>query len=90
MQKFEFDLQGFKQKQGLKQFYEICQTPFDHSSLHNLVKSYLVHYGHVETLQAYQDEEMQNQESTEPVDESEKKDLNLGDQSNKFPGLTQT
>ena len=26
--------------------------------MHNLVKSYLVHYAYVETLQAYEDEEM--------------------------------
>lgn len=27
--------------------------------MHNLVKSYLVHYAYVETLQAYEDEEME-------------------------------
>lgn len=36
--------------------------------MHNLVKSYLVHYAYVETLQAYEDEEMElDQEQTLPA-----------------------
>ena len=56
---FMFDLDGFCQRECLENFFEICGTPFDQSKMHNLVKSYLVHYAYVETLQAYEDEEME-------------------------------
>lgn len=49
-QKFMFDLEGFRQREGLESFFDICQTPFDSSKLHGLVKSYLVHYAYVETI----------------------------------------
>ena len=56
---FIFDLDGFCQRECLENFFDICSTPFDQSKMHNLVKSYLVHYAYVETLQAYEDEEME-------------------------------
>ena len=50
LEKFVFDIEGFKQRESLESFFDICQVEFDRSQLHNLVKSYLVHYAYVETL----------------------------------------
>lgn len=94
--KFVFDIEGFQQREGLENFFDICAIPFDRSSLHTLVKSYLVHYAYVETLQAYEDEQKFPPE--QPV---EKKDVEMNNESNpievelskeynRFPGLTQT
>ena len=68
--------------------------------MHNLVKSYLVHYAYVETLQAYEDEEMDTGEvetkddlakKEEVVENGEKNVLfkGLKVDSNVFPGLSQ-
>lgn len=56
-QNFMFDLEGFRQRESLESFFDVCSVKFDRAKLHNLVKSYLVHYAYVETLQAYDDEE---------------------------------
>lgn len=39
--------------------------------MHNLVKSYLVHYAYVETLQAYEDEEMELEDQDDQKDKGE-------------------
>ena len=54
--KFVFDMDGYGQRESLENFFDICSTPFDRAKLHSLVKSYLVHYAYVETLQAYEDD----------------------------------
>ena len=36
----------------LQEYTEIMKIPVQENSLHQAVKSYLVHYGYVETLQA--------------------------------------
>ena len=43
--------------------------------MHNLVKSYLVHYAYVETLQAYEDEEMEIDDLTEDKNGQEVKNI---------------
>ena len=48
--KFVFDMEGFRQRESQENFFDICSIPFDRAKLHNLVKSYLVHYSYVETL----------------------------------------
>jgi hypothetical protein len=48
--KFVFDLDGYRMRESLESFFDICSIEFDRAKLHSLVKSYLVHYSYVETL----------------------------------------
>ena len=57
MTSFVFDLDGYCQRECLESFFDICAMPLDHSKMHDLVRSYLVHYAFVETLQAYEEED---------------------------------
>jgi len=73
-------MEGFRQRESLENFFDICATSFDRAKMHNLVKSYLVHYAYVETLQAFEDgDNITDTDNTE-----------MKDESNIFPGLTQT
>ena len=97
-----FDLDGFCQRECLENFFNICQTPFDQAKMHNLVKSYLVHYAYVETLQAYEDEEMHHIAQIDDdlqIDEADQEFIiesaaktaaaSMALNGNVFPGLSQ-
>jgi hypothetical protein len=71
--KFVFDMEGYCQQSSLDSFYDICATQFDRAKLHSLVKSYLVHYAYVETLQAYEDD-MQDKTKNKPDKNDEQMD----------------
>ena len=95
--KFVFDMEGYRQRESLENFFDICATPFDRAKLHSLVKSYLVHYSYVETLQAYEDgTHGKKKAETEGKLDLKKKEPEFAvpslslKASNGFPGLTQT
>lgn len=59
--------------------------------MHDLVRSYLVHYSYVETLQAVQDEEEIEEKIPSSLVVSPEKNLpHIDPSDNKFPGLSQT
>ena len=51
-----FDIEGFRNDLAYKDFREISSVQIESGGLFELVKSYLVHYAYVETLQALEEE----------------------------------
>ena len=45
--------------------------------MHNLVKSYLVHYAYVETLQDYEDEEMELEDQSDEKDKDGQDNMDI-------------
>lgn len=64
---FSFDLQDYRNEILKKEYVKVQAFAADRRKMHEIVKSYLVHYGYVETLQAIE-------EPLEPVAKEEQKD----------------
>jgi len=53
---FLFDLEGFKNDLSQAEFMDISRQQLKRPALFELVKSYLIHYAYVESLQALEEE----------------------------------
>mmetsp|Transcript_29595 Transcript_29595/g.28796 ORF Transcript_29595/g.28796 Transcript_29595/m.28796 type:complete len:189 (-) Transcript_29595:865-1431(-) len=55
-QALTFDIEGFRLDLAQAEFLDIKRMPFNRATMFEMIKSYLVHYAYVETLQALEEE----------------------------------
>ena len=53
---FKFDIEGFKKEIALSEYMQITEFPTREASMNKLIRSYLVHQGYIETLQALEND----------------------------------
>lgn len=53
---FLFDLEGFKNELSQQEFRDITEYQVKTFSMNELIKSYLIHNGYIETLQAIEED----------------------------------
>ena len=59
---FVYDLESLVQDLQVKEFKKIRESPINRLGMNDLIKSYLIHYGYIETLQAMEEGDSPNRE----------------------------